>query len=200
MARKTKKKNLNTFITIVIAALLIGVVVFGILVMIKQNQLGKITEKEDSRDTNTASTIIRTEEDLKDEEKVTESSNDAKDKIEAEKRNQEKDAQTSTQTESGLKVATPDITFVAPENDLVAVGGEVRNINKNEGSCIAVFIKDGVVVTASSEVSLTGSGYISCKTIKIEKSKLSAGTWSVKLQYKSNYAEGESESQDYTVQ
>lgn len=197
---KKKSKHISDILTFVVAAILVAVVVFGVVVMIKQNSPSESPKQEDARDTNTASDILKTEEDLKDENKVAESSNDSKDRAEAQARNEEEDKKTVAQTESGLKVAKPMITFIdGNEPDAVVVGGEVSNINETGGKCTIVFTKGSDVVSVSTNT-LPNPSYVSCEAGRIEKSKLSAGNWTVKIQYKSNYAEGESEAQNYTIQ
>lgn len=201
MAKNKKRKNYSSdILTFIIAAILVAVVVFGIVVMIRQNSPSDAQSQQDARNNNTASDIIKNEEDLKDENKVAESSNDSKDRAEAQARNEEEDRKTVEQTASGLKVAKPIITFIdGNEADAVVVGGEVSNINETGGKCTIVFTKGSDVISVSTNT-LPNASYISCEAGRIEKNKLSAGEWKVKIQYKSNYAEGESEAQSYTVQ
>ena len=201
MAKNKKRKNYSSdILTFIIAAILVAIVIFGIVIMIRQNSPSDPPKQQDARNNNTASDIIKTEEDLKDEEKVAESSNDSKDRAEAQARNEEEDRKTVEQTASGLKVAKPIITFVDDhEADAIVVGGEVSNINETGGKCTIVFSKGSNVVSVSTST-LPNASYISCEAGRIEKSKLSAGEWKVKIQYKSNYAEGESEAQSYTIQ
>ena len=196
---KKKSKHISDIFTFIIAAILVAVVVFGIVVMISQNQPSEPEKQQDARNTNTASDIIKNEEDLKDEEKVAESSNDAKDRAEAQARNEEEDKKTVVQTESGLKVAKPNINYVAQEGEYIVVGGDVSNINETGGKCTIVF-SQGSKTESITTNTLPNPSYVSCEAARIEKSKLSAGEWKVKIQYKSNYAEGESETQNYTVQ
>ena len=197
---KKRKKYSSDILTFIIAAILVAIVVFGIVVMIRQNSPSEPDKQIDARNNNTASDIIKTEEDLKDENKVAESSNDSKDRAEAQARNEEEDRKTVEQTSSGLKVAKPIITFIDDhEADVIAVGGEVSNINEAGGKCTIVFTKGSAVVSVATNT-LPNASYISCEAGRIEKNKLSAGEWKVKIQYKSNYAEGESEAQNYTVQ
>ena len=201
MAKNKKRKNNSSdILTFIVAAILVAIVIFGIVIMIRQNSPSDPPKQQDARNNNTASDIIKTEEDLKDKEKVAESSNDSKDRAEAQARNEEEDRKTVEQTSSGLKVAKPIITFVDDhEADAIVVGGEVSNINETGGKCTIVFSKGSSVVSVSTGT-LPNASYISCEAGRIEKSKLSAGEWKVKIQYKSNYAEGESEAQSYTIQ
>ena len=201
MAKNKKRKNfLSDIFTFVIAAILVAVVVFGIVIMIRQNSPSDSPKQQDARNNNTASDILKTEEDLKDENKVAESSNDSKDRAEAQARNEEEDKKTVAQTTSGLKIAKPTITFVDPnEADAIVVGGEVSNINETGGTCTIIFSKGGTEVSVTTNT-LPNASYISCEAGRIEKSKLSSGEWKITIKYKSNYAEGESEAQSYTVQ
>ena len=200
MAKNKKKtSHFSDILTFVIAAILVAVVVFGVMIMIQQNSPSSSPQPQDARDTNTASDILQNEEDLKDEDKVAESSNDAKDRAEAQARNEEEDKKSVEQNAAGLKVAKPNINYIATEGDYIVVGGDVSNINEEGGKCTIIFTKgpDSVSVTTNT---LPNPNYISCEAGRIEKNKLSAGEWKVKIQYKSNYAEGESETQSYKVQ
>ncbi len=197
MAKKQKrnKKTASKYIIgFILAVLLVAALSFGVIVFMKQMQADK-NEKDSAKDRNTANEILKTEEDLKDENKVAESSNNAKDRMEA-------DEQVKTvieQDDSGLIIANPEISFIAEEGDNIAIGGAVPNINETGGTCTYVFEKDSTTVTASAKT-LPNPSYISCETARIDKSKFTSGVWSVKIVYKSNNAEGASEAQSYTVQ
>ncbi|MCQ2571041.1 MAG: hypothetical protein MJ154_02225 [Candidatus Saccharibacteria bacterium] len=189
--KKTASKDITIFI---LAVLLVAAITFGVVALIKQSQPKETGEKDSAQDKNTASEILKTEEDLKDEDKVAESSNDAKDRMEAD----EKVKVPAEIDESGLIIAKPEISFVAEEGDKIAAGGAIYNINESEGTCTYVFSKGDSTITASTKI-LPNPGYISCETARIERSKFTSGTWSVKIQYKSKTAEGESETQTYTI-
>lgn len=189
---KTASKNIIVFI---LAVLLVAALSFGIIILIKQIQSDK-AEKDSAQDKNTASDTL-SEEDLADDDKVTEFSNNAKDRMDADE--EAKADTTVDQDETGLKIAKPEISFIAEEGDKIAVGGEIININETGGTCTYIFTKGGSAVSASTGT-LPNPTYISCETARIDKSKFTSGTWSVKIQYKSNNAEGESETKSYTIQ
>ena len=189
---KTASKNIIVFI---LAVLLVAALSFGIIILIKQMQSDK-AEKDSAQDKNTASDTL-SEEDLADDDKVTEFSNNAKDRMDADE--EAKADTTVDQDETGLKIAKPEISFIAEEGDKIAVGGEIININETGGTCTYIFTKGDSVVSASTGT-LPNPTYISCETARIDKSKFTSGTWSVKIQYKSNNAEGESEAKSYTIQ
>jgi cytoskeletal protein RodZ len=203
MAKDTKSKNKNSSNTIRNVAIfggaviLVAVLVFSAFVLIRQYQLAKEGEKDNASDTNTASEILKTEEDLKDEDKVAQSSNDAKDRFEEDE--DRKAATTVEQDASGLNIAKPELSYVAEENGFIVAGGAITNINETEGSCTYVFTKDGAKVTQTAGI-LPNANYISCEAVRVEKSKFTSGTWTVKIQYKSNKSEGESETQTITIQ
>lgn len=197
MAKKQKRKTASKHIIgFILTILLVAALTCGIIVLIKQLEADK-SEKDNIQDKNTASNILETEEDLKDEEKVAQSSNDAKDRMDADEEAKEKAI--VAQDESGKKIAKPEISFIAEEDDKIAVGGEITNINETGGTCTYIFTKGSSVVTAGVNT-LPNPSYISCETARIDKSKFTSGTWSVKIQYKSNAAEGESEAKSYTIQ
>lgn len=188
---KTATKDISIFI---LAVLLVAAITFGVVALIKQSQSKENSEKDSAQDKNTASEILKTEEDLQDEDKVADASNDAKDRMEAD----EKTKVPVETDESGLIIANPEISFVAEEGNKIAAGGAIYNVNESEGTCTYIFSKGDSIITASTKI-LPNPGYISCETARIEKSKFSSGTWNVKIQYKSNTAEGESETQTYTI-
>lgn len=200
MAKSAKKQKRNktsrNIIYLLIVMILVAIIVLGGLAIAKLAHKDE-DEKDEAQDTNTASEILRTEEDLKDEDKVAQSSNDAKDRFDADER-------TKTETEknaAGLNIAVPVVNFVGLSQDgaFIEAGGSIPNINEPEGNCTFVFTKGETSVTASSEI-LPGASYISCEAVKLEKSKFTSGTWNVKIQYKSNLSEGESETQSFEIQ
>ena len=146
-------------------------------------------------DNNSTSSSLETEEELTNEEKIAASSNDAKDRMEKDEENRIENAK----NDEGLLIATPQISFIAIEGDKVAAGGNVMNINETEGTCTYVFTKDDEVITMDTGI-LPNPSYISCETARFDKSNFTSGTWSLKIKYKSNTAEGESEAQTYTAQ
>ena len=190
---KTASKNIVVFI---LAILLVAALTFGIMLLIQQIQSDQSkTEQDDAQDRNTANTALQNEEDLKNEDKVTQSSNDAKDRMEAD----EQAKTPAKQTESGLNIAEPVVSFVAEEDGKIAAGGAIYNINESGGKCTYVFTKGDQSVSATAET-LPNPSYISCETVRVDKTKFTSGTWQVKIQYKSNLSEGESEAQSITIQ
>ncbi len=189
--KKTASKNIIVFIFAILA---VAAITCGVIVLIHQIRLDNGEKSDNAQDKNTANEILKTEDDLKDEEKVAESSNDAKDRMEADERVQ----QPVDKDLSGKNIAKPAINFISEEDGKIAIGGEIPNINETSGTCTYVFAKDGVEITSSTEI-LPNPSYISCKTARIDKSKFSAGKWQVKLKYKSETSEGESETQTFEI-
>ncbi len=193
MAKKQKlqEKSSKNIVIFTLAILAVAAISFGVIVLVKQIQSDKSKEASKPQE---SGNVLQTEEDLKDEEKVAAASNDAKDRFEAD---QEKKTEVE-HNESGLKVAKPVINFVADGDDKVEVGGDIPNINELEGTCTYEFTKGDSVITISKGI-LPNPSYISCEAASIEKTKLSSGTWNIKIKYKSNTSEGESEAQTYTA-
>lgn len=200
MAKNKHKNIISNIIWSIITLLLVAAVVFGIIILFKQNnQPAQDDGSKDARDVNTA-TKLQTEEDLKDEEKVAEASNEAKDRQEADEKVREEIKSSTPQTSSGLNVAKPEITYIAEEDGAILIGADVKNIQKETGGSCIFTLSNGdksASVTTNAE---DASSYISCVAGRIEKSKLSAGDWSVVVKYKSKLSEGESEAQSYQVQ
>lgn len=197
MAKKQKRKTASKHIIgFILALLLVAALTCGIIVLIKQIQADK-SEKDNVQDKNTASTSLESEEDLKNEDKVAENSNNAKDRMEAD---EEAKAKTTVDVdESGKKIANPEITILQVEDDKIIVGGAIYNINETGGECLYSFTKSGASLEFKTEI-LPNPSYISCSTMQIDKNKFTTGTWSVKIKYKSNAAEGESEAKSITIQ
>ena len=198
MAKKQKrdKKTASNIVVFVIAILLVAAITFGIIVLIKMAQKDA-TENNKVQDRNTADEILKTEEDLKDEDKVAESSNNAKDRMEADEKAK---ADTTVEVDdSGLKIAKPVLNFVSMEGDKIAAGGAVPNINETGGKCTYSFSKEGAKIEFSTNT-LPNPSYISCETVRVDANKFTSGTWTVKIIYKSNAAEGESETQNIRIQ
>lgn len=204
MAKNKKtKKLIGNILTSIVAILLIAAIVMGVILLFRQNDdnAPKPQQKQQdyARDVNTASDKIKTEEDLKDEEKVAEASNDTKDRQEADNRTEAAAKEAAKKTESGSIVAEPEITYIADENGDTIVGAEVRNINETGGSCTYTFTRGSTSTSVTTGIN-AGPSYISCEAARFAKGKLTSGTWSVTVKYKSNTAEGESEAQSYSVQ
>ena len=192
--KKTASKNIVLFI---FAILLVAAITLGIIILIKQANSDKSSEKDSIQNRNTADTILQSEEDLKDEDKVAESSNNAKDRMEADEKAK---ADTTIEVDdSGLKIAKPVLNFVSLEGDKIVAGGAVPNVNETGGKCLYSFSKNGVSMEFSADP-LPNPSYISCETVRVDKAKFTNGTWTVKIKYKSNAAEGESETQTIQIQ
>ena len=194
MAKK-QTFSAKTVVGLIIAMIFVAAITFGVMVIIRQIQVNNHDEQANAQDINTADTPLKTEEDLKDEKKVAQSSNDAKDRMDADERNKP----VVEKNDAGLNIAEPIITFVAAEDGQIVAGGSIPNINETSGTCIYIFTKGDVTVTENAGI-LPNPSYISCETVRIPKSKFTNGTWSIKIKYKSNTSEGESETQTYTIQ
>ena len=195
MAKKQKQKTNNYFLLyLAIGIAAVAIAVFVILTIIHNNQ--KSSENHDNAvDRNSASEVLQSEEDLQDEDKVAQSSNNAKDRMEAD----ESEKVNVQQNESGLLIAEPEISFIADEDGMIIAGGLVPNINETAGNCTYVFKKGDELITQDSNI-LPNPSYISCENVSVPKSKFSSGVWTVTLQYKSKTAEGASETQTVTIQ
>ena len=175
------KHRINIFPYIVVGLLIVATVVFCVI-FFTQNKPDGDAEKDKDTSQNT-------------EEEIAKKSNEAKDRMEAD----EKKTEEPEKTETGSKLANPSISFIALEDDKLAVGGLVSNINETDGNCIYIFWKGSESFTVSAGI-LPNPSYISCETVRVDKTKFSSGTWNIKIKYKSNTAEGESETQTYTAQ
>ncbi len=163
-----------------------------------------------TEDINTAEYIIAENknsdggEDKNDRQETNETAlSDVKDAAEA----AEKTKEVAT-NDSGLKVAKPKVTYAGIEqNGSLVISGEISNISDTAGICSFV-IQNGSKSTVIEHGILPNAKNSVCDAVYFEKgsedliknkNELGAGEWSVKIKYKSNYAEGESETTKFKV-
>lgn len=99
----------------------------------------------------------------------------------------------------GLKVAT--ITLAAGYEDGVAtVHGSITNIVEEGGSCTYTLSGPNGKAVIKKTDTITDFHSTLCQAVEFSKDELGAGTWKASLKYKSNTAEGESETKTISIQ
>lgn len=115
----------------------------------------------------------------------------------------EKDAEMPevAKNDSGLKIAEVYIANYGQDtrNNVVFASGVITNVVNNTGTCTYTFTNGSQTITATSEV-LPSAKETICANVDVEASKFTAGEWTVKLNFKSDYAEGESDATPFTIQ
>lgn len=183
----TKNKNtikISSVVTILLSIALVAAIVFGILVMFREQNSEPVEETE--HDTNTA--VLYTD-DGKDDD--VDSAFDEKDAYDAENNKEvERD-------ESGKKIANVFVT-INQNDELVIVSGRVVNFVEEDGKCTYI-VSNGTEEKVFEKGVLPDPKATVCEAVPIKKEEMNGDNWSVIIKYKSNDAEGESEKQDFSI-
>lgn len=103
--------------------------------------------------------------------------------------------------DAGLKIAEVYIANVGQDtnSNVIFASGVITNVVNNSGSCVYTFTNGSQTVTAEASV-LPSAKETICGNVEVSTAQFSAGEWSVKLNFKSDYAEGESDATTFTIQ
>lgn len=103
--------------------------------------------------------------------------------------------------EAGLKIAEVYIANagVDIQNGQVFASGVITNVVNNTGVCTYTFTNGSETITETSEV-LPSPKETICANVNLDKSRFASGSWSVTLNFKSDYAEGTSDATTFTIQ
>lgn len=103
--------------------------------------------------------------------------------------------------EAGLKIAEVYIANagVDTQNGQVYASGVITNVVNNTGNCTYTFSNGSETITETSEV-LPSPKETICANVNLDKSRFASGSWSVTLNFKSDYAEGTSDATTFTIQ
>lgn len=108
-------------------------------------------------------------------------------------------AQDSAPQSNGKRAVAPVISSWGYENSVLQASGFVPGLIESGGTCTLNAVKDGVTVSAKID-STQNAQNVSCGLIKINREKLSPGTWKLTLSYNSAGYEGSSTPQTQEVQ
>ena len=118
-------------------------------------------------------------------------------KNQAEAASKEKDV---AKNDAGLKIAEVYANGgFDPQNDEVYASGVVTNVVNNTGTCTYTFTNGSETITETSEV-LPSPKETVCASVNLDRSRFANGSWSVTLNFKSDYAEGTSDATTFTIQ
>ncbi len=98
----------------------------------------------------------------------------------------------SSSTSVSTKAAKPLITSYGVYNGAVEVGARVPGVFESSGTCTLRLSKGGTVVSKSQKA-VQNVSEMSCGFITISTSKLSSGSWSATVSYKSTKYSGQSD-------
>ena len=199
--RTNKKGGKHATVKMILSVHLMALVVFGIFTLMHYISMeSNKVQSQDQQNINTADLLNnddKTDSQTKTDNE-TKAGNDAKDRLEEDSKDQ-----TTTKTNSdGLKVATVVINYAGKDGSTgkIVAGGTVSNLVETAGTCTYTFTgANGTVVTETSGV-LPSAKSTPCEGVSVDISKFAGSTdWTVKLSYKSDYAEGESETQSFKI-
>ena len=190
-----KSSNFPLIITALLSIVLVAIIVFGIFVLINDPDVGnKDDDKKDAETTDVKKELKNnTDDQLKDEDKNepvdTETTyDDTKTGYEAD--NNEKTVERDT---NGKKIATASLT-ITNGNTFIILSGRVTNFKEEGGSCL-YYLKNGDIAKQYVGQVIPDAKNTVCEAVKLDKNELSSGQWTVWMEYKSNNAEGKSETQ-----
>ena len=199
-AKKQSEHAVATIFTMLFSLALVAVIFFGIFVLI-YDPLGENNEQNKTDDTTTdVKKDLKTNTDEeKPEEKEETKPTDTEttygdDKKGYESGNTEKPVE---RNEQGKKIATISLS-VAENNQVMILSGRVTNFKEEGGSC-SYFVKGSTGTKQYDASVIPDAKYTVCEAVKLEKNSLGSGQWTVWMEYKSNNAEGKSETQTVNI-
>lgn len=192
-AKKSKKsEEKGSILIILLVMVLAAIIVFGGLVIRDQLQEKEKTENETS-DINTAPLYDDNKDDSNTDGNEDENAiYDEKDAYDASQNDNEVE-----HSENGMKIAKT-ILNINQNNQMIIFSARVTNFLETGGKCDYILTKGTEMVTYTKDV-LPDPKTTVCEALVLEKSSLSAGEWQIKVEYKSEDAEGTSETQSFTM-
>ena len=189
-----KQSDFPLIITALLSIVLVAIIVFGIFVLINDPDVGNKEEKDEAETTDVKKELKNnTDEQSKTDEKQeptdTETTYDDS-KTGYESGNGESQVEHDA---SGKKVATTSLTITQADAFIIA-SSRVTNFKEEGGNCTYKF-KRGNDEKSYSKPVIPDAKNTVCEAVKLDKSELGSGQWTVWVEYKSNNAEGKSETQ-----
>ncbi len=193
--KKTKKtSNFALIITALLSIVLVAIIVFGIFVLINDPDISKNDDKTESETTDVKKELKNNTDDKPNTDEKQEPADntttydDTKAGYEA--GNNEKPVE---KNEDGKKIATASLTITKADTFII-LSGRVTNFKEEGGSC-TYNLKHGDVIKQFVGQVIPDAKSTVCEAVKLDKSALGSGQWTVWMEYKSNNAEGASETQ-----
>ncbi len=196
---KTNNNTNRTFITalkIFGGALFIAALSFSILAAVKVLN-SKPADSQEDDDNKTE--IVHNPEQKSDDEKEDEQSvaeNDPKKKTEELEKELNKEVEKNA---NGLKKASVVLNEPYKVGTKTIISSTITNIVETDGVCTYIFAKGSSSMAKTTKV-LPNAKNTVCEAVVFQKGDIDAGTWSVRLEYKSKTSEGVSETQTFTIQ
>ncbi len=189
-----KQSNFSLIITALLSIVLVAIIVFGVFVLINDPKVGDKDKKDEAETTDVKKELKNnTDEQPKIDEKQeptdTETTYDDS-KTGYESGNENKPVEHNT---DGKKVATASLT-VAKADTFIILSGRVTNFKEEGGSCTYKLKRDSLEKSYTKPVIPDAKNTV-CEAVKLDKNELGSGQWTVWIEYKSNSAEGKSETQ-----
>lgn len=193
-----RNREKTSVFSVILSIALVAVIVFGVLVLFNgsnvddepaadDGQTSKVEPEDESEDNKNTATIADN-----DEKKDESDSRDTKDAYE-----QEQKSSSVEVGDNGKKVATPYVS-INQNNELVIVSARISDFKEEGGSCTYALSKGAESKIYTKNI-LPDPKAMVCEALQLKKSELSSGEWTVKVEYKSNTAEGQSETQKFTI-
>lgn len=102
--------------------------------------------------------------------------------------------------EAGLKIAEVYVSGgYDVQNSQVYASGVITNVINNTGTCTYTFTNGSETIVETSEV-LPSPKETVCASVNLDRSRFANGSWSVTLNFNSEYAEGTSDATTFTIQ
>ena len=200
--KRKQKKNGFSILGIIGAILLVAVICFGALLgwrLYNENTSSTdstvSTKRENKNQEDVSSGSTKTAEPENEEEKKTTAGNDAKAKTDELEKQLAAEVE---KNENGLKNANVVLNEPYEAEGKIIISSTITNIVETEGNCNYIFTNNSTTFTKKTRV-LPNAKNTVCEAVMLEKGSLNAGQWKVRLEYKSNYAEGVSETQTFTI-
>ncbi len=189
-----KQSNFPLIITALLSIVLVAIIVFGIFVLINDPDVGNKEEKDEAETTDVKKELKNnTDEQSKTDEK--QEPTDTETTYDDSKTGYES-GNNGDQVEhdaNGKKVATTSLTITQADTFIIA-SGRVTNFKEEGGNCTYKF-KRGNDEKSYLKPVIPDAKNTVCEAVKLDKSELGSGQWTVWVEYKSNNAEGKSETQ-----
>ena len=103
--------------------------------------------------------------------------------------------------DAGLKIAEVYIANVGDDvqGGVVFASGVITNVVNKSGTCTYTFTNGSETIVETSDVQPSPKETI-CGMVNVDRSRFTPGNWSVTLNFKSDYAEGDSDATSFTIQ
>lgn len=198
----SKNREKTSVFSVLLSVALVAVIVFGVLVLFNES---KVDDNSATDETETSD--VKPDKDNKDNNNtapISDKSDGDSDNADENSSYDTKDAYEQEHKTSGVeindngkKIATPYVS-INQNSELVIVSARISNFKEEGGSCTYTISKGTESKIYTKDI-LPDPKAMVCEALQLKKNELSSGEWTVKVEYKSNTAEGQSEAQKFTI-